>query len=238
MVPGRRGLPNQVVSEETILIPARFNGPPTSANGGYTCGTLAELLGGVAEVTLRKPPPLDTELAVERRDGRIVLRHGDELVAEAEPVELDIELREPVSLDDAEAARARYHGFEAHAYPTCFTCGPDRADGLGIFAGPVAGRDGVVAAPWLPSAGEVEPEIVWAALDCPSGWAVDDFGRSGVLLGRMAARRVEPIVGDEPHVVVGWKTGEEGRKRFAGSALFDARGRVKAFARTTWLVPR
>ena len=57
---------------------------------------------------------------------------------------------------------------------------------VGIFAGPVAGRQGVVAATWTPKP-DVRAEIVWAALDCPSGWAVDDFQREGVLLGRMAA---------------------------------------------------
>jgi hypothetical protein len=36
----------------------RFCGPPASANGGYACGAIAELLGGGVEVTLRRPPPL------------------------------------------------------------------------------------------------------------------------------------------------------------------------------------
>ncbi len=80
-------------------------------------------------------------------------------------------------------------------------------------------------------------EIVWAALDCPSGWAVDEFSRSGVLLGRLAARIVAPVTPGEPHVVIGWPIGEDGRKRFAGSAVFDAHGELKAYARSTWLVP-
>ena len=33
---------------ETVLIPGRFNGPPTSANGGYTCGAAANLLDAPA----------------------------------------------------------------------------------------------------------------------------------------------------------------------------------------------
>ena len=49
------------------MIPRRFRGPEASANGGYTCGTIAELVDAdVVEVTLRKPPPLDVEFAVER----------------------------------------------------------------------------------------------------------------------------------------------------------------------------
>ena len=79
---------------------------------------------------------------------------------------------------------------------------------------------------------------MWAALDCPSGWAVDEFQREGVLLGRLAARIVVPVVGGgEPFVVVGWGTGAEGRKRYAGSALFTADGDVCAYARSTWIVP-
>jgi hypothetical protein len=46
------------------------------------------------------------------------------------------------------------------------------------------------------------------------------------------------MVGGEPHVVAGWPVGEDGRKRFAGSAVFGADGSVRAFARSTWLVPR
>jgi hypothetical protein len=41
----------------------------------------------------------------------------------------------------------------------------------------------------------------------------------------------------EPHVVLGWRIGEEGRKRFAGSALLTAEGETLARARSTWIVP-
>jgi hypothetical protein len=216
-----------------MIIPSRFNGPPSSANGGYACGLFSEALGGGFEVTLLVPPPLDTQLDIVGDE----LRHGNVVVARARrAVHSDEEMPEPVSLAEAEAASKRYAGFEHHAYPTCFTCGPERDDGLRIFAGPVEGRVGVVAAPWTPGPG-VRAEIVWAALDCPSGWAVDEFQREGVLLGRMAAAihtRPEP---GEAHVVIGWRIGEEGRKRFAGSAIFTGEGGLVAHSRSTWLVP-
>ncbi len=221
----------------TITIPRRFNGPPESANGGYACGLVAGLLGGEAEVTLRRPPPLQTSLSAVVADGRAEVRDGDVLVADAERRAVEVDVLEPVSLQEAEAARARYPGFRRHAYSTCFVCGPERADGLGIFAGPVEGRD-IVAAPWLPPPGEVPAELVWAALDCPSGWAVDEFSREGVLLGRLAARIAASVEGGRAHVVLGWPTGAEGRKRFAGSAVFTGDGRLCAYARSTWLVPR
>lgn len=219
-----------------MRIPARFNGPPESANGGYACGLLAAFLDGEAEVTLRVPPPLERDLDVVRTDGRVELRDGETLVAEAERVELNVRVPQPVSLQEAAEASTRYAGFEDHAYSTCFSCGPGRDDGLGIFAGPVEGRESVVASPWTPDA-DVRPEIVWAALDCPSGWAVDDFQREGVLLGRMAARIDRLPATGEPHVVLGWRVGEDGRKRYAGSALLTADGEVLARSRSTWIVP-
>jgi hypothetical protein len=222
---------------ETIVFPRRFNGPPGSANGGYASGRIAALLDAEAEVTLRRPPPLDSPLAVVRADDRVQIRDGETLVAEARPLEWELDVPDPVPVDEAERARKRFTGFHRHAYSTCFTCGPDRSDGLAIFAGPVDGRE-AVAAPWLPPDGEIPDEIVWAALDCPGGWAVDEFGREGVLLGRLAARIVTPVTGGETFVVMGWPAGEpEGRKRYAGSALFTADGELVACARSTWITP-
>ena len=45
----------------TVVIDRRFNGPEHSSNGGYACGSVAAFIDGPAEVTLRVPPPLDTE---------------------------------------------------------------------------------------------------------------------------------------------------------------------------------
>ena len=222
----------------TLVIPARYNGPPGSANGGYTCGVVAALVGEPAEVTLRLPPPLDRPLRVEREDGRVEVYDADALVAEGVRAEVDVEPPAPVALRDAERAAAHYDGFRVHAFPTCFVCGPRRAegDGLRVFAGAVEGSD-VVAAPWTPA--ESRRELVWAALDCPGAFAVGFAGDRGELvLGRLAARidRV-PGVG-ERCVVVGWPLGEDGRKRYAGTALFTGGGELLAVARATWIEPR
>jgi hypothetical protein len=215
-----------------MIVPARFNGPPGSANGGYASGLFSEALGGGFEVTLLLPVPLDTQLEIVGDE----LRDGDAVIARARRALIPPEVPEPVSVAEAEEATTRYAGFRHHAYPTCFTCGPERDDGLGIFPGPVAGRDGVVAAPWVPDSA-LRPEFVWAALDCPSGWAIDDFEREGVLLGRMAAAIGALPEPGATHVVAGWRIGEDGRKRFAGSALWSADGELLARARATWLVP-
>src|SRR4051812_14629178 len=102
----------------TITIERRFRGPRGSGNGGYTCGVVAGLVGGSAEVTLRSPPPLDRPLAVERVDGRVRIRDGDLLVAEGRPAEPDVEPPAPVSFADAEAA-ALPHGDASSPFPEC-----------------------------------------------------------------------------------------------------------------------
>lgn len=210
-----------------MLIDARFNGPPGSANGGITCGLLAEHLDDeVVQVTLRLPPPLDTELRV---DGG-TLYDGDLLVAEAVPGAVDLTPPPSVGLAVAEAAAATYAGAIDHPFPTCFVCGTARTDGLGLTAGPVG--DSRVAAVWTPE--ESSAVMVWAALDCPGAWSVDLVGRP-MVLGRMACRIDDlPRVG-EPHVVQGWLLGREGRKIHTGTALYDESGRVLAVAQATWL---
>jgi hypothetical protein len=221
-----------------LTIDPRFNGPPGSANGGYTCGLLAEFLGGRAEVTLRRPPPIGRPLRVENVDAGVRLFDGDDLVAEAVPAEPHVDPPEPVDLETAEHAATRYPGFERHAFPTCFVCGPARAegDGLRIFAGPVEGRD-LFASPWTaPPA--VDRTLVWAALDCPGAIAVGFPDRGETLLGRFAVRVDRVPEPGERCVVVAWPLGEDGRKLYAGTALFSADGEPLAVARATWIEPR
>ena len=221
---------------EQVVIMSRFRGPKDSANGGYTCGLLATLLGEEAEVTLRRPPPLERPLDVVRADGRVELRDGGALVAEAVPTRVELELPEPVALELAEAS-AMPRGDESSPFPECFVCGRARAagDGLRIFAGPVPGRS-VHAASWV--APESARELVWAALDCPGAYASGAAGRGEAVLGRMAARVERVPAAGEACVVVAWPIGEEGRKLYPGTALFSADGEVLARARATWIVPR
>ena len=216
-----------------IVIDPRFNGPPASANGGYTCGVVARLLGArAAEVTLRLPPPLGRPL---RWDGAR-LWDGDALVAEGRAAELELDVPQPPSFEEAEQATPRFAGFAEHAYPTCFVCGPERreGDGLRIFAAPV---DGLVAAPWV--AAESAPELAWAAIDCPGAYALEWSGRSEMLLGRLHGRVDRVPVAGERCVVAGWPLEREGRRGYAGTALWSAdRGDLLSCARATWIEPK
>ena len=67
---------------QTLTIAHRFRGPLNVGNGGYVCGMLARHIPGAAEVALRAPPPLETELSVvEVGAGRWELRHGTATIA-------------------------------------------------------------------------------------------------------------------------------------------------------------
>ncbi|GAC1440043.1 MAG: hypothetical protein NVSMB55_03330 [Mycobacteriales bacterium] len=210
----------------SLRIERRYCGPPSSANGGVACGLLAETVAAsTVTVTLRRPPPLDVELRV--RDGS--LYDGDHLVATAVPGSLRVAAQPPVSVEDARAAAPSYAGLVEHPFPGCFVCGTARTDGLGLRPGPIA--PGVVAAVWRPASDQ--PFLLWAALDCPGGWAPDLPGRP-LVLGRMSLHRMaDPVVGAD-HVVVGWTLATEGRKTFSGTALYAADGTVLAVAEQTW----
>src|SRR6478609_7045434 len=74
-----------------LTIPSRFNGPAGVGNGGYVCGRIAAYVDGPATVTLRRPPPLDTPMEVERDgDGSVRVRHGRTLIGEAVPSPISV----------------------------------------------------------------------------------------------------------------------------------------------------
>jgi hypothetical protein len=220
---------------DSVTFPRRFRGPTHSANGGYAAGSLAQFLGGPAEVTLRLPPPLDRPLAVVEDDGRVLLLDGDAVVAEAIPGAPGIDPPPPVSLPEAEDAAAHHVRWGGENFSECFSCGDRPDDGLCIHVGPVAGRD-LQAAAW--TASEVTPEVVWAAIDCAGAYAVGGPGRGEVLLGRMAAEIVRLPEEGERCIVLAWPLGEDGRKLHAGTALTTADGELLALARQTWIAPK
>ncbi|GAA4397366.1 hypothetical protein GCM10023168_02230 [Fodinibacter luteus] len=235
-----------------LTIPRRFCGPPESGNGGWVSGALAAFVATSAEhpavtVRLASPPPLDRPMSVavdDRPDeaagapgGPAVVRllDGDHLVATATASsDLAEDLPPPVLLEQADGAAARYEGLADHPFPTCFACGTDRdpGDALCLRPGPIGDGSGRYAATWVPR--EASGPFVWAALDCPGAWAVGIAGRA-MVLGTMTARvDALPVVG-EPHVVLAWPRGSQGRKHWSGTALLTPGGEVLARAEATWV---
>lgn len=231
-------LPGEV---KDIVIKRRFRGPSDSGNGGYVCGLVAQAFDGPCEVTLKSPPPLEAPLKLVRTDEGAQLRHGSDIIAEARKAEVDLTAPKAPSIDAASEAVSHFAGADKHLLPECFVCGPHRVhgDGLRIFTGPVEGRE-MVAAPWTPAAefadksGKVVPEILWAALDCPSYFALRQ-PHVLALLGRMKAQIIKAPDAETPLIAAAWCTGHEGRKYFADSALFDSNGVLLAKAQTIWI---
>ena len=230
-----------VGADGAVTIPERFRGPPTSGNGGYAAGTLAG--DGPAEVTLRRPVPLETPMEIARlRDGAAALTDAGEVVLEArargaeEAAALRAEASagaEGVTLDAARAAGAATPLVDGHPFPTCFACGPDHPTGLHCLAGPLG--DGRWAVTFTPDSDD--PRVAWAALDCPS-YAPHGLPGVPMVLGRIAAEVLEPLEPGAEHLVMARSTGSEGRRRFSVSAIAGADGRVRAVARATWVVLR
>jgi len=229
---------------DSMIIPAQFRGPIESGNGGYVCGRLASHLPGCAAVRLKAPPPLETELRVQASDSEAQLLQQSRVIAEAKVAELELSPPARPSFAEAREAAKSFAGFTRHPFPQCFVCGPERAagDGLRIFPGPI-GSEPVVAAPWIPDkalangSGRIHEEYLWAALDCPGYFAVVPMLESGkaAVLGEMCARMDAAVEPNTNYVVTGWSLGQEGRKRYAGSAIFSATGHVVAMAEATWI---
>lgn len=236
-----------------LVIPARFNGPPRSGNGGWVSGRLASLTGAgrgeAVRVVLRSPPPLDVRIRLQTDDGGLSAWDGDTLVARASRVASPFTTAapEPVAWTVAQSAASSYAGRVHHPFPTCFTCGPSRppGDGLHLTPGALVDRPGDTACAWTPDAslsrgaGLVSTAACWAALDCPGGWSVDLVGRP-MVLGTMTAQ----LNGDLPavgrrHVVIGRALDEQGRKAFTETALYaladDGTPALLARATAVWI---
>jgi hypothetical protein len=228
-----------------IRLDPRENGPRGKSNGGFACGTFADLVGGTAEVRLAAKIPLGVDLTAQVdgmharvwADGRLLatVRATDSFV-----------LKPPVSptFDEAVQARLR-HPFRGVKHPlsNCVVCGPQRSDGLRVTPGPLDGHPDILATPFVPTDqfaidGQVRVAAVWGALDCPSFPAASMRLRRLSLLGSLEAHQIRPIEIGERLVVVGWTIGEGQRSTRTASAIIDRNGVVVASARAVWVAVR
>ncbi|RMI34428.1 hypothetical protein [Nocardia stercoris] len=213
----------------TLRIPARFNGPPDSGNGGYVAGMLAATRDEpVVRIMLRTPPPLETPLRVA--DGNLL--HGEQVVATSAPAGFEHEPPPPVAPELAAAVSGAHNGGEVFGH--CFVCGSLRTDGLGIQAGPVG--SGVVAAPWSPDGTvAIDTPLLWAVMDCPGGWAVPGMFDRPALLGSMTATLLDLPAPAEECVVVGALHAQDGRKIRTATALYGSDDRLISRSEQVWI---
>lgn len=223
-----------------MKIESRFNGPPGMGNGGYVSGRLAAHVaavpnGGAVSVRLCRPVPLDREMDV--RDGHLL--DGGALIASAEPATLDLDVPPAPSLDEARAAAAKVPWRDKHPFPTCFGCGPGREDGIKALLGPLDGRP-EWAGVWRPTevlpndGAHVLPEIVWAALDCPSAQPVAPDGGPAFVLGTFVTQVEQPVELGVDHLLLAWELGRDGRKAYSASAIIGPHG-VCGRAQAVWV---
>jgi hypothetical protein len=249
-----------VMSHRTIVVARRFRGPDTgvaTANGGYFCGLVAGAAPAAAaiEIRARAGVPLERPLAVRLAAGTVEVLDDGALVARSSAERLAVDPPVPPPLDVALEASRRFEaslddGSVPHAFPECFVCGHRRApgDGMRLFAGPRPGdgpeRGQVRVAGWRPDpvfldeAGRLRREFVWSALDCPGGWALPGPINTGTLQVEIR----EPVDGRHPLIVMGWRAPAPSpragsRQRHAGTAIFDAGGRLLALGAAIWVAP-
>lgn len=231
------------VASGTLRFEQRFQGFANGALGGYVAGAVAKRIGGPAEVNLRSLPPLDRDLELRETDeGALVLSDGDTTVLDAHRSGFELDVPAPPSWDAALAAAEHLmHHEHAHPYPGCFACGPGRAegDGLRLFIGRGEDPEGPLVSAWTPHPalgaedGTLAPEMLWAALDCPTIWAAWSDSRPArpregrlTVLARQRLEQLRPVPAGEPAIVTAWAVEREGRKCLAGAAIHDREGEL------------
>ncbi len=233
----------KIVGQSWINIPAIFNGPPGSANGGVLIGALASLFKGSYVTRLFAPPPLDTRMLIQASDHTSVeVKLKDKVIASAKVESFEPVILPAIGLENAEIAARKYVGLTPqYKYHHCYVCGMARpiADGLHIYPGK-SDLD-VYAAPWYPLAqhadkhGIIKPEFIVGALDCPSGIACMGSPPRLLILGTMWVKIVNDAPVDSYYYIVSRCDGIEGRKYYGSSVLYDRNDREIAHSRSIWI---
>ena len=80
----------------------------------------------------------------------------------------------------------------------------------------------------------LRPEFLWAAMDCPTGFAAG-FPTAGKLVtGRLAVQQLKEIRTGAGCLLMSWPLGIEGRKHFSAACLYQD-DELCAVARATWI---
>lgn len=240
-------------SPDVVVIPDEVCGFSGVAFGGYVAGVLAARTGaGAAQpvrVDFRRPVPPGSRLRVRwAPDGERQLTDSAGLLhACARPGELKVDVPDAPSWAEAVAASQTYRAAAPADGIDCFGCGLERPTGRGLrqFPAPVPGRE-LVAAAWEPATqlagedGTLPGELVWAALDCPGGWAVRSLGPATgqAITAHLTGTVLRDVHVGQPHLVYAWLVSSAGRKHVAGTAVATLEGELCAVAEALWVDPR
>ncbi|MFT5100420.1 MAG: hypothetical protein ACI9CE_001147 [Flavobacterium sp.] len=238
---------------QEVVVKNRFRGPPQSGNGGYVGGLFSKAIDpsgkGDVEVTLRSPIPLDTPLETNQLDdGSATITHGETLIAQMKPVIWEMDVPAPPSWLDVEAVAKESLAYSSNInellpgrrgfHPICFCCGVEHDTGLQVC---VASVGDLVAAIWKTKQdwgltdGLLPIEYLWTAMDCPGQFAYMEKGIRTGMLGRITASVNERPKAGEDLLVTAWTILVEGKKHFAGAAIFDRQGKLYSKAKTVWI---
>ncbi|MGW5309482.1 hypothetical protein ACWEQ0_06335 [Nocardia thailandica] len=239
-----------MIQTETVTIPEHVHGYPEVAFGGYVAGMLARRSGaGPVRVDFRSAVPIGTPIAMTADDaGQVALSGASGTVlARSAPADVPLAVAAPPSWSEAKRATESALASTARPVTDCFGCGVECAPGHGLRLFPWPVRDGaVVAAAWTPDHGladpngELPPEIVWSALDCPGGvaaWVFQDMAR-GAVTAALTATTHRPVLAGAEYLAHAWPIRSEGRKYTVGVALSTREGELCAAAEALWVVPR
>ncbi|MFE3797500.1 hypothetical protein KHQ06_21245 [Nocardia tengchongensis] len=234
---------------EALTIPAHIHGYPEIVFGGYLAGLLAAEAGGdTVRVDFRRAVMVGTPIRLSSpAGGRAAFTATDDtLLVEATPSVLTLDPRPTPSWTAAKSAVELALSGD-RTVTDCYGCGLGCAPGRGLrlFPSELPGTR-MMAAAWTPDAGladetgELPPEIVWSALDCPGGRAAFVFSEmgSGAFTAALTATQLRPMYAGADYISHAWVIARDGRKHTVGVALSTADGELCALSEALWIEPR
>lgn len=237
-----------MVLTDAFTVPPHVRGYPGVAFGGYVAGVLAAASGATqVRVDFRRGVLVDTPvvLAADGSGGASFTDLDGAILAEASPSAVTVTPRPAPTWEQARTASATAGALRKMSH--CYGCGTACAPGRGLRLSPwaMSVHDMVIAA-WTPDPrlagpdGCLSTENVWAALDCPGGWAAMALRdlRPGAVTAALTATQFEPVRAGDPYVSYGWPVSADGRKHMVGVALARADGTLCALAEALWIEPR
>ncbi|TGM34002.1 hypothetical protein EHQ92_17870 [Leptospira biflexa] len=245
------------INLESTEINEKYCGPPMSGNGGYIAGIIAnQIQNNAAVVKIKAPAPLNQTLFFsndfESSRIKLIIKESNILIAEGQEDKdfyLDVPEFNAKSIEEIRNPIQAYLGFKKHPFSTCFVCGTERKakDGMRIFPAKISDQSkfnhlhGSFWNPWKElgdSRGKIFNEIVWAALDCPGGFAVSFLDPRMIVLVKLRARLMNSVFADTTYAIQAWEISRNRRQRIAGTAIYQL-GDFKcvAYSEAIWMIP-